>query len=120
MDLRKQVEEALHQRRAVIQRQLQRMDGARSPPAKGKLLEGEEGRAEISRPVWRDLGGSGRQTTLACRCDQRGGKIEDFLIAKPTRKVQKTRKSKGKSSYPRMVRSKPIVDQLRRVYTRGS
>ena len=112
MDLRKQVEETLHQRRAVIQRQLQRMDGEITTPERepngrrlrrASSLKGRKVAPKYRGASGRTWAGRGARPRWLVAALKKGKKLDDFLIANPTRKEQKKRKSKGKSSYSRMV-----------------
>ena len=72
MDLRKRVDETLHQHRAKLQQQLERMEvgGARVVGGGGSALKGKKVPPKISGSFWRNLGRSWRKTSLACCCDQ--------------------------------------------------
>ena len=69
MDLRKRVDETLHERRAEIEKQL-KMFGRRAVQGGGSALKGRKVPPKISWSVRRDLGRPWRKTSLACCCDQ--------------------------------------------------
>jgi len=96
MDLRGRVDQMLLERRAELQKQLERMDalagGRRGCPRRWERFEGKESTAEISGSFRRNLGRSRRKTSLACCCDQGWKETRRFsnrqVSAKGTEKAQ--------------------------------
>src|SRR5262249_13873648 len=89
MDLRKRVDETLHQHRAKLQQQLERMDvvgGARVVRGGGSGMKGRKVPPKYrSRPgeTWAGRGAKPRWLVAAIK---RGRKLDDFLIDKGRRK----------------------------------
>jgi DNA-binding protein H-NS len=93
MDLRKRVEEMLLERRAELQKQLERMDAlvgrrgasalrGRKVPPKYRSRSGETWAGRGARPRWLVAAIKG------------GRKLDDFLIDKSARKGRRKRRSK--------------------------
>ena len=101
MDLRKRVDETLHQRRADLEKQLERMDraiavvgGRRIVRGGGSALKGRKVPPKYRGPsgeTWAGRGGRPRWLVAAIKG---GKKLDDFLIDKSARKGRKKRRSK--------------------------
>ena len=98
MDLRRRVEETLLERRAVIQKQLERMDalvgGARVVRGGGSVLKGKKVPPKYRGPsgeTWAGRGGRPRWLVAAIKG---GKKLDDFLIDKSAPKRRRKRRSK--------------------------
>ena len=90
MDLRKRVDEALNERRAELQSQLERMGlvaGTRVVRGAGSPLRGRK-----VPPKYR--GGRGARPRWLVAAIKGGKKLENFLIDKSARKGRKKRRSK--------------------------
>jgi DNA-binding protein H-NS len=101
MDLRKQVDEMLLQRRAQIQKQLERMDDAiaRRTGARGKArtsaLKGRKVPPKYQGPSGETWAGRGARPRWLVAALKQGKKLDDFLIGKSaTTKKRKKRRSK--------------------------
>ena len=99
MDLRKQVEEMLLERRAELQKQLGRMDalvgGRRVVRRGGSALKGRKVPPKYRGPsgeTWAGRGGRPRWLVAAIKG---GKKLDDFLIDKSARKGRRKRRSKA-------------------------
>jgi DNA-binding protein H-NS len=102
MDLRKRVDEMLHERRTEIQKQIERMDRAIAVVGGRRVVRGGGGSALKGRKVspkyrspsgetWAGRGARPRWLVAAIKG---GKKLEDFLIDKSARKGRKKRRSK--------------------------
>jgi len=97
MDLRKRVDETLHQHRAKLQKQLERLGvfgGRRIVRGGGSVLKGRKVPPKYrsrSGETWAGRGGRPRWLVDAIKG---GKKLEDFLIDKSARKGRKKRRSK--------------------------
>src|SRR5215831_7536007 len=97
MDLRKRVDETLNERRAELQKQLERMGvvgGARVGRGGGSPLRGTKVPPKyrgLSGETWAGRGVRPRWLVAAIK---RGKKLDDFLIDKSARKRRKKRRSK--------------------------
>jgi DNA-binding protein H-NS len=103
MDIRKRVDEALLERRADIQKQLERMDGAIAPLGGKSVARGRRRRSVLrgrkvppkyrssSGETWAGRGARPRWLVAAIKG---GKKLDDFLIEKLGRKGGKKRRRK--------------------------
>jgi len=97
MDLRKRVDEMLHQHRAKLQQQLERIavvGGARVVRGGGSALKGRKVPPKYrsrSGETWAGRGGRPRWLVAAIKG---GKKLDDFLIDKSARKGRRKRRSK--------------------------
>ena len=93
MDLRKRVDEMLHQRRAELEKQLERMavvSGARVVQGGGSALRGRKVPPKYRSPsgeTWAGRGAKPRWLVAA-------KKLDDFLIDKSARRGRRKRRSK--------------------------
>ena len=101
MDLRKRVDETLHQRRADLEKQLERMDraiavigGARVVRGGGSALKGKKVPPKYRSPSGETWAGRGARPPWLVAAIKRGRKLEDFLIDKSARKRRKKHRSK--------------------------
>jgi DNA-binding protein H-NS len=100
MDLRKQVDEILLQRRAQIQKQLEQMDDAiaRRTGARGKArtsaLKGRKVPPKYRGPSGETWAGRGARPRWLVAAMKEGKKLDDFLIDKSGTKRRKKRRSK--------------------------
>ena len=91
VDLRKRVDEMLHERRAEIEKQLERMaevGGARVVGGGGSALKGRKVPPKYRGPSGETWAGRGARPRWG------GKKLDDFLIDKSARKRRKKRRSK--------------------------
>jgi DNA-binding protein H-NS len=101
MDLRKQVDKALLERRAEMEKQLARMDTSISGerPARGRrrtsALKGRKVAPKYRGPSGETWAGRGAKPRWLVAAMKGGKKLEQFLIGKPTRKGRKKHKGKG-------------------------
>jgi len=97
MDLRKRVDETLLNRRADMERQLERMGSAIAVVGGrggGSVLKGKKVPPKYRSPsgeTWADRGAKPRWLVAAIK---RGKKLDDFLIDKSARKGRRKRRSK--------------------------
>jgi DNA-binding protein H-NS len=97
MDLRKRVDETLHERRAELQMQLERMaliGGARVVRGGGSPLRGRKVPPRYRSPSGETWAGRGAKPRWLVAAIKRGKKLDDFLIDKSARKVRRKRRSK--------------------------
>ena len=96
MDLRERVDGTLHQRRAELQRQLERMGvgGTRVVRGAGSALKGRKVPPKYRSPSGETWAGRGAKPGWLVAAIKRGKKPDDFLIEKSARKVRKKRRSK--------------------------
>ena len=101
MDLRKRVDEMLHEHRAEIQKQIERMDraiavvgGARVVRGRGSPLSGRKVPPKYRSRSGETWAGRGAKPKWLVAAIKRGRKLEDFLIDKSARKGRKKRRSK--------------------------
>src|SRR6516225_4380074 len=101
MDLRKRVDETLLERRAVIQKQLERMGraiavvgGARVVRGGGSALKGRKVPPKYRGPSGETWAGRGARPRWLVAAIKGGKKLDDFLIDKSARKRRKKRRSK--------------------------
>ena len=96
MDLRKRVEEMLHQHRAELQKQLEKMDvlvGGRSVVVRGRrrALKGRKVPPKYRGPSGETWAGRGARPRWLVAAIKGGKKLDDFLIDKSARKGRKKR-----------------------------
>src|SRR5262245_55109596 len=96
MDLRKQVDEALHERRAEIEKQLKMMGGAIAVVGRrgGSKLKGRKVPPKYRSRSGDTWAGRGAKPKWLVAAIKGGRKLEDFLIDKSARKGRKKRRSK--------------------------
>jgi DNA-binding protein H-NS len=85
MDLRKRVDEMLHERRAELQRQLERMavvGGARVVRGGGSVLKGRKVPPKYRGPSGETWAGRGAKPRWLVAAIKGGKKLDDFLIDK--------------------------------------
>lgn len=98
MDLRKRVDDALLAHRAVIQKQLERMDGPIGSLAGGRIaragrrasaLRGRTVAPKYRGPTGETWAGRGARPRWLVAAIKEGKKLNDFLIDKSGRKAEK-------------------------------
>jgi DNA-binding protein H-NS len=98
MDLRKRVDETLHQRRAELEKQLETMtafDGATVVRGGGSALKGRKVPPKYRSRSGETWAGRGAKPRWLVAAIKRGKKLDDFLIDKSSaRKVRRKRRSK--------------------------
>jgi DNA-binding protein H-NS len=101
MDLRKRVDETLLERRAEIEKQLERMDraitlvgGRRVVRGGGSALRGRKVPPKYRSPSGETWAGRGARPLWLVAAIKGGKKLDDFLIDKSARKRRKKRRSK--------------------------
>jgi DNA-binding protein H-NS len=96
MDLRKRVDETLHQHRAKLQQQLERMEvgGARVVGGDGSALKGRRVPPKYRGPSGETWAGRGAKPRWLVAAIKGGKKLDDFLIDKTARKKRRKRRSK--------------------------
>ena len=100
MDLRKRVDEMLLERRAELQKQLERMGaiavvgGARVARGGGSALRGRKVSPKYRAPSGETWAGRGAKPRWLVAAIKGGKKLEDFLIDNSARKGRKKRRSK--------------------------
>ena len=97
VDLRKRVDEMLHERRAEIEKQLERMaevGGARVVGGGGSALKGRKVPPKYRGPSGETWAGRGARPRWLVAAIKGGKKLDDFLIDKSARKGWKKRRSK--------------------------
>jgi DNA-binding protein H-NS len=96
MDLRERVDETLHERRAEIEKQLERIavvGGATVVRGGGSVLRGRKVSPKYRSPSGETWAGRGAKPRWLVAI-KRGKKLDDFLIDKSARKVRRKRRSK--------------------------
>src|SRR5262249_33497833 len=96
MDLRKRVDETLHQHRAKLQQQLERMamvGGARIVRAGGSALKGRKVPPKYRSHSGETWAGRGARPRWLVAAIKRGKKLDDFLN-KSAQKARRKRRSK--------------------------
>jgi DNA-binding protein H-NS len=93
MDLRKRVDEMLHERRAELEKQLERIAivGGRSG---GSVLKGRKVPPKYRGPSGETWAGRGARPRWLVAAIKGGKKLDDFLIDKSARKGRRKRRSK--------------------------
>jgi DNA-binding protein H-NS len=97
MDLRRRVDEMLHERRAELERQLQRMGvvgGARVVRGGGSVLKGRKVPPKYRGPSGETWAGRGAKPRWLVAAIKGGKKPDDFLIDRSARKGRRKRRSK--------------------------
>src|SRR5262249_6517467 len=97
MDLRKRVDEMLLERRAELEKQLDRMGAvavARVVRGGGSPLRGRKVPPRYRSPSGETWAGRGARPRWLVAAIKRGKKLDDFLIAKSARKGRRKRRSK--------------------------
>jgi DNA-binding protein H-NS len=101
MDLRGRVDEMLHERRAEIQKQIERMDRAIAVVGRGRVvrgggsaLKGRKVPPKFRGPSGETWAGRGAKPKWLVAAIKGGRKLDDFLIDKLARKGRKKRRSK--------------------------
>ena len=97
MDLRERVDEMLHQRRAELEKQLERfavVGGARVGRGGGSVLKGKKVSPKYRGPSGETWAGRGARPRWLVAAIKRGKRLDDFLIDKSARKGRKKRRSK--------------------------
>ena len=98
MDLRDRVEETLLERRAELQKQLERMDalvgGRRIVRGRASVLKGRKVPPKYRGPSGETWAGRGARPGWLVAEIKGGKKLDDFLIDKSARKGRKKRRSK--------------------------
>jgi DNA-binding protein H-NS len=97
MDLRKRVDEMLHQRRAELEKQLERfalVGGARVGRGRGSPLRGKKVPPKYRSRSGETWAGRGAKPRWLVDAIKSGKKLDDFLIDKSARKQRKKRRSK--------------------------
>jgi DNA-binding protein H-NS len=89
MDLRRRVDEMLHQRRAELEKQLERMavlGGVRVVRGRGSALKGKKVPPKYRGPSGETWAGRGARPLWLVAAIKGGQKLDDFLIDKSARK----------------------------------
>ena len=97
MDLQKRVDEALHKRRAELQKQLERiivLGGRRVVRGGGSALKGRKVPPRYRGPSGETWAGRGARPRWLVAAIKGGKKLDDFLIDKSARRGRKKRRSK--------------------------
>ena len=97
MDLRKRIDEMLHQHRAKLQQQLERIavvGGRRVVRGGASALKGRKVPPKYRGPSGETWAGRGARPRWLVAAIKGGKKLDDFLIEKSARKGRKKRRSK--------------------------
>ena len=97
MDLRERVDETLHQRRAELQQQLERMGvvgSRRVVRGGGSPLRGTKVPPKYQGPSGETWAGRGARPRWLVAAIKGGKKLDDFLIDKSARKGRRKRRSR--------------------------
>jgi len=97
MDLRKRVDETLHQRRAELEKQLERIvvvGGRRVVRGGGSALKGRKVPPKYRSPSGETWAGRGARPRWLVAAIKVGKKLDDFMIEKSARKGRRKRRSK--------------------------
>jgi len=97
MELRKQVDQTLHERRAEIEKQLKMLGGAIAVVGRrggGSALKGRKVPPKYRSRSGDTWAGRGAKPKWLVAAIKGGKKLEDFLIDKSARKGRKKRRSK--------------------------
>ena len=101
MDLRKRIDEMLLERRAELEKRLERMDraiavvgGARVVRGGGSALRGRKVPPKYRDPSGETWAGRGARPRWLVAAIKGGKKLDDFLIDKTARKTRRKRRSK--------------------------
>jgi DNA-binding protein H-NS len=97
MDLRNRVDETLNERRAELEKQLERMEAiavVRVVRGGGSVLKGRKVPAKYRSRSGETWAGRGAKPRWLVDAIKRGKKIDDFLIDKSARRARRKRRSK--------------------------
>ena len=100
MDLRKRVDEMLHEHRAKLQQQLERMGafavvtGRRVVRGGGSVLKGRKVAPKYRGPSGETWAGRGAKPRWLVAAIKGGKKLDDFLIDKSARKERRKRRKR--------------------------
>jgi len=96
MDLRKRVDQMLFERRAELEKQLERMGRAIAVVGGGggSVLKGRKVPPKYRGPSGETWAGRGAKPRWLVAAIKRGKKLDDFLIDKSARKGRRKRRSK--------------------------
>ena len=99
MDLRRRVDNTLHERRAELEKQLAQIavvGGRRVVPGRqgGSALRGKKVPAKYRSPTGETWAGRGARPRWLVAAIKGGKKLDDFLINKSARKGRRNRRSK--------------------------
>ena len=97
MDLRKRVDEMLHQHHAKLEKQLERIavfGGRRVVRGGASALKGRKVPPKYRSPSGETWAGRGAKPRWLVAAIKRGKKLDDFLIDKSARKGRRKRRSK--------------------------
>ena len=94
MDLRERVDEALNERRAKLQQQLERIAVVGGARVVGGVLRGRKVPPKYRGPSGETWAGRGAKPHWLVAAVKGGKKLDDFLIDKSARKGRKKRRSK--------------------------
>jgi DNA-binding protein H-NS len=101
IDLRMRVDEMLHERRAELEMQLERMDeaiavvgGARVVGGGGSALKGRKVPPKYRGPSGETWAGRGERPRWLVAAIKRGKELDDFLIETSARKGRRKRRAK--------------------------
>jgi len=97
MDLRKRVDEMLFERRAELEKQLERIavvGGRRVARGGGSALKGKKVPPKYRSPSGETWAGRGARPRWLVAAIKGGKKLDDFLIDKSARKGRRKRRSK--------------------------
>jgi DNA-binding protein H-NS len=97
MDLRKRVDEMLLERRAELEKQLERMavvGGRRVMRGGGSVLKGRKVPPKYRGPSGETWAGRGAKPRWLVAAIKGGKKLDDFLIDRSARKARRKRRSK--------------------------
>jgi len=94
MDLRKRVDQMLFERRAELEKQLERMGRAVVGRGGGSVLKGRKVPPKYSGPSGETWAGRGAKPRWLVAVIKGGKKLDDFLIDKSARKRRRERRSK--------------------------
>ena len=94
MDLRRRVDETLHQRRAELQKQLAALGVTRVVRGAGSALKGRKVPPKYRSRSGETWAGRGAKPRWLVDAIKGGRKLDDFLIDKSARKGRKKRRSK--------------------------
>ena len=95
LDLRRRVDEMLHERRAELEQQLERFAviGGRRV-GRGRALKGKKVPPKYRSPSGETWAGRGARPTWLVAAIKGGKKLDDFLIDKSARKGRRKRRAK--------------------------
>jgi DNA-binding protein H-NS len=94
MDLRRRVDEMLHERRAELEKQLESIGGRRVVRGGGSVLKGRKVPAKYRSPSGETWAGRGARPRWLVAAVRGGKKLDDFLIDESARKGRRKRRSK--------------------------